>query len=131
VKGDVEACADVGMKHVVIEIATSHYKMKANNFTPDGVLGKVWIPFSTPRAAGSTCIFRRDATRADIHYLETIYRKAVNEAKADEVVIVDTLASLHGDHVLPDEKTERMGNRSHHGPLHSDFGLGRPAVSLL
>jgi methanogen homocitrate synthase len=41
VKGDIEACADVGIKHIIVEIATSHYKMKANNFTPEGVLERV------------------------------------------------------------------------------------------
>ncbi len=38
-----------------------------------------------------TAFFAVDATRADLRYLETIYKKAVEEGKADEVVMVDTL----------------------------------------
>lgn len=38
-----------------------------------------------------TAFFAVDATRADLGFLESIYRKAVGEGKADEVVIVDTL----------------------------------------
>jgi len=92
VKGDIEACADVGVKHVVIEIATSSIKMKANNFTPEGVLTKIVDSLQYAKSRGLyTAFFAVDATRADLPYLETVYKKAVNEGKSDEVVIVDTL----------------------------------------
>jgi isopropylmalate/homocitrate/citramalate synthase len=92
VKGDIEACADVGVKHVIIEIATSAIKMKANNFTPEGVLGKIVDGLQYAKSRGLyTAFFAVDATRADLKYLESVYRKAVGEGKADEVVIVDTL----------------------------------------
>jgi isopropylmalate/homocitrate/citramalate synthase len=126
VKGDVEACADVGMKHVVIEIATSHYKMKANNFTPDGVLGKVVDTVHYAKSRGLyVAFFAVDATRADIRYLETIYKKAVNEAKADEVVMVDTLgvATPETIYYLTKKLSEwvKVPIMIH---CHSDFGLG-------
>ena len=90
VKGDVEACADTGVKHIIIEIATSPYKMKAYNFTPEGVLGKALDCLQYAKSRGLyTAFFAVDASRADLTYLETIYKKAVNEGKADEVVIVD------------------------------------------
>ena len=83
VKGDVEACADVGVKHVVIEIATSPYKMKANNFTPEGVLSKVTDSLQYAKSRGLyMAFFAVDATRADLKYLETIYKMAVNEGKS-------------------------------------------------
>jgi isopropylmalate/homocitrate/citramalate synthase len=92
VKGDIEACADVGVKHVIVEIATSAIKMKANNFTPEGVLGKIVDSLQYAKSRGLyTAFFAVDATRADLKYLESVYRKAVGEGKADEVVIVDTL----------------------------------------
>ncbi len=92
VKGDIEACADVGVKHVIIEIATSAIKMKANNFTPEGVLGKIVDGLQYAKSRGLyTAFFAVDATRADLGYLEKVYRKAVGEGRADEVVIVDTL----------------------------------------
>jgi isopropylmalate/homocitrate/citramalate synthase len=92
VKGDIEACADVGVKHVIVEIATSAIKMRANNFTPEGVLGKIVDGLQYAKSRGLyTAFFAVDATRADLKYLESVYRKAVGEGKADEVVIVDTL----------------------------------------
>jgi isopropylmalate/homocitrate/citramalate synthase len=82
----------VGIKHVIIEIATSHYKMKANHFTPEGILEKVMDSLQYAKTRGLyTAFFAVDATRADLNYLETIYKKTVNQGKADEVVIVDTL----------------------------------------
>ena len=92
VKGDIEACADVGVKHVIVEIATSSIKMKANNFTPEGVLGKIVDSLQYAKSRDLyTAYFAVDATRADLRYLETVYKKAVEEGKADEVVMVDTL----------------------------------------
>jgi isopropylmalate/homocitrate/citramalate synthase len=92
IKGDIDACIDVGVKHVICEIATSSYKMKANNFTPEGVLGKVLDSLQYAKSRGLyTAFFAVDATRADLGFLESIYRKAVEEGKADEVVMVDTL----------------------------------------
>ncbi len=92
VKGDIEACADVGVRNVVIEIATSPIKMKANNFTPEGVLAKVTDSLLYAKSRGLyTAYFAVDATRADLKFLEAVYKRAVEEGGADEVVIVDTL----------------------------------------
>jgi isopropylmalate/homocitrate/citramalate synthase len=92
IRGDIDGCLDVGVKHIVCEIATSPYKMKANNFTKEGVLGKILDSLQYAKSRGLyTAFFAVDATRADLQFLETIYRKAVEEGGADEVVIVDTL----------------------------------------
>jgi 2-isopropylmalate synthase len=40
-----------------------------------------------------TAFFAVDATRAELGFLESIYKRAVNEGKADEVVIVDTVGA--------------------------------------
>ena len=92
VKGDIDACIEVGIKHIICEIATSPYKMRANNFTPEGVLGKMLDSLQYAKSRGLyTAFFAVDATRADLVFLESIYRKAVEEGEADEVVMVDTL----------------------------------------
>jgi isopropylmalate/homocitrate/citramalate synthase len=92
VRGDIDACIDIGVKHIICEIATSQLKMKANNFTPEGVLEKVLDSIQYAKSHGVyTAFFGVDATRADLGFLETIYRKAVEEGGADEVVMVDTL----------------------------------------
>jgi isopropylmalate/homocitrate/citramalate synthase len=92
VKGDIDACIDVGVKHVICEIATSPYKMDAYHFTPEDVLGKVLDSLQYAKYRGLyTAFYAGDATRADLKFLETMYKKAVEEGKADEVVMVDTL----------------------------------------
>ncbi len=125
VKGDVEACADVGVKHVVIEIATSHYKMKANNFTPDGVLSKVMDAIQYAKNRGLyVAFFAVDATRADLKYLETIYKLAVNEGKADEVVMVDTLGVASPETMFYlTKKVREWVNVPVMAHCHSDFGM--------
>jgi len=92
VKGDVDACIDVGVKHLICEIATSPVKMKANNFTQDSVLRKALDSLQHAKKHGIyTAFFAVDATRAELDFLEKIYRMAVKEGGADEVVMVDTL----------------------------------------
>jgi isopropylmalate/homocitrate/citramalate synthase len=125
VVGDIEACADVGVKHVIIEIATSQYKMKANNFTPDGVLGKVMDSLRYAKSRGLyTAFFAVDATRADLKFLETIYKKAVNEGKADEVVMVDTLGVATPETMFYlTKKLREWVNVPIMTHCHSDFGM--------
>lgn len=92
VKGDIDGCLDVGVKHIICEIATSSHKMNAYNFTPDGVMGKILDSLQYAKSKGLyVAFFAVDATRADMAFLENIYKRAVREGGADEVVIVDTL----------------------------------------
>jgi isopropylmalate/homocitrate/citramalate synthase len=92
VKGDIDACADVGIRHIVCEIPTSSYKWKAYHFTQEGVIGKMMESLVYAKSKGIyTAFFAVDATRSDIQVLEMIYKKAVTEGQANEVVIVDTL----------------------------------------
>lgn len=92
VKGDIDGCIDVGVKHIICEIATSPVKMKANNFTEESVLRKVLDSLQHAKKNGLyTAFFAVDATRSDLNFLEKVYRKAVEEGGADEVVLVDTL----------------------------------------
>jgi len=82
VRGDIDACLDVGVKHIICEIATSPYKMKAYNYTPEWILEKVVENLQYAKSRGLyTAFFAVDATRADLRFLESIYRKAVEEGK--------------------------------------------------
>ena len=92
VKGDIDACLDVGVRSIICEIATSPYKMRAYNFSTQDVLKKALDCLQYAKGRGLyTAFFAVDATRADMDFLETIYTKAVEEGGADEVVVVDTL----------------------------------------
>jgi isopropylmalate/homocitrate/citramalate synthase len=125
VRGDIDACIDVGVKHVVIEIATSPYKMKANNFTPEGVLGKAVDNLEYAKSRGLyTAFFAVDATRADLGFLESIYRKAVEKGLADEVVIVDTLGVATPETMFYlTKKLREWVKVPIMGHCHNDFGL--------
>ena len=92
VRADIDACLDVGVKHIICEIATSSIKMKANNFTSEKVLGRVLDCLEYAKGRGLyTAFFAVDATRTDLDFQEEIYTRAVAEGGADEVVMVDTL----------------------------------------
>lgn len=71
-----------------------------------------------------TAFFAVDATRADLGFLESIYRKAVEKGSADEVVIVDTLgvATPETMFYLTKKLTEwvKVPIMTH---CHNDFGL--------
>lgn len=126
VKGDIDACIEVGVKHIICEISTSPYKMKAYNFTPEGVLTKILDSLQYAKSHGLyTAFFAVDATRADLSFLETIYTKAVEEGKADEVVIVDTLGVATPETMFYLTKKLREWVKV---PImahcHNDFGMG-------
>lgn len=92
VRGDIDACLDVGVQSIICEIATSPHKMRAYNFSAQDVLKKALDCLEYAKGRGLyTAFFAVDATRADMAFLETIYTKAVEEGGADEVVVVDTL----------------------------------------
>ena len=92
IRGDIDACAQVGIKHVICEIATSDIKMHAYHITRDQVLKKAIDAVQHAKSLGIyTAFFAVDSTRADIKFLETIFRKVADEGQADEMVIVDTL----------------------------------------
>ncbi len=92
VRGDIDACVDTGVKHIICEISTSPVKMHAYGFTPQKVLDKTLDCIQHAKSKDLyTAFFAVDATRADMDFLEKIYRMAVEEGGADEVVVVDTL----------------------------------------
>jgi len=125
VKGDIDACIDVGVKHIICEIATSQYKMKANNFTPEGVIEKALDSLQHAKSHGLyTAFFAVDATRADLEFLKTIYKKAVEEGKADEVVMVDTLGVATPETMFYlTKKLREWVNVPIMTHCHNDFGM--------
>jgi isopropylmalate/homocitrate/citramalate synthase len=125
VKSDIDACIDVGVKHIICEIATSPHKMEANKFTPEGVLGKVLDNLQYAKSHGLyTAFFAVDATRAELGFLETIYRKAVEEGGADEVVMVDTLGVATPETMFYlTRKLREWVNVPIMAHCHNDFGM--------
>jgi isopropylmalate/homocitrate/citramalate synthase len=126
VRTDIDACIDVGVERIICEIASSSHKMKAYNFTSEGVLGKVvdCIQYAKDRGL-YVAFFAVDATRADLGFLETMYGKAVEDAKADEVVMVDTLGVANPETMFYLTRKLRawvsVPIMTH---CHNDFGMG-------
>ena len=125
VKGDIDACIDVGVKRIVCEIGTSHYKMKAFNFTPEDILNKVVDCLQHAKSHSLyTAFFSVDTTRSDLGFLETVYKKAVEEGGADEVVMVDTLGVATPETMFYlTTKLREWVNVPVMTHCHSDFGM--------
>lgn len=89
---DVKSNIETGIKHMVCEILTSPEKMKAWGLTEDIILKRIRDAISYAKQENIyTSFFAVDATRAKPEFLQKVYKTAVNECGADEVVVVDTL----------------------------------------
>jgi len=122
---DIDACIDVGIKHIICEIAASPYKMKAYNFTPETVLEKTLDSLEYAKSRDLyTAFFAVDATRAELGFLETLYTKAVEGGRADEVVMVDTLGVATPETIFYlTRKLKEWVNVPIMIHCHNDFGM--------
>jgi isopropylmalate/homocitrate/citramalate synthase len=125
IRGDVDACAEVGIKHVICEIATSDIKMRAYNINRDQVLKKAIDAVQHAKSLGMyTAFFAVDSTRADIDFLETIFRKVATEGQADEMVIVDTLGVATPETMFSlTQKLKQWVDLPIMTHCHNDFGM--------
>jgi isopropylmalate/homocitrate/citramalate synthase len=123
---DIDACLEVGVKRVVIESPTSPYKMKAYNFSQERVLNMVRenLLYAKERNLYSA-YFAVDASRSELGFLEQVYRKAVTEGRADEVVAVDTLGVANPEAMaFLVERIKGWVDVPVMVHCHNDFGLG-------
>jgi isopropylmalate/homocitrate/citramalate synthase len=126
VPADVEALAELGVPAAVIEAPVSELKLEALGVDREAMLERIVYAVSYAVEQGLTvAFFGVDGTRADLGYLETVYRTAA-EAGAQEAVVVDTLGIAS-----PDAVADLVGRaRDWLGPGvpihfhgHNDFGL--------
>ena len=124
---DVAAVADLGMKHTVVEAPVSDLKLGALGVAREEVLERVRKAVAFGAAQGlNVAFFGVDGTRADLAFLEQVYKTA-RDAGAKEFVIVDTIAIATPESVafLLRHAREWLGQDAvihFHG--HNDFGLG-------
>lgn len=123
---DVAAVADLGMRACVVEAPVSDLKLGALGISRDEVLGRVRHAVAFGARQGlQVAFFGVDATRADLAFLEQIYKTA-RDAGAQEFVMVDTIAIA-----TPEAVTFLMGRAFEwlgadaviHFHGHNDFGL--------
>ncbi len=90
--GDVDINAECGVRHMILEIAVSEVKMQAYGADREGVVRKMRLAIERAKELGLYVAFMPvDLTRADVSFAETVITQAVEQAGADEVVVVDTI----------------------------------------
>jgi hypothetical protein len=124
---DVAAVTDLGLRHAVIEAPVSDRKLKALGVSRDEVLNRIKnaVEFGV-KSGVHVAFFGVDSTRADLAFLEQVYKTA-KDAGAAEFAIVDTLAIATPEAVtyLIKKAQSWLGEDAiihFHG--HNDFGLG-------
>lgn len=126
VPADVEQLLDLGVRGAVIESPVSDGKLEAYGMTRESVLDRTTTAVRWAAENEVTvCYFAVDSTRADLGFLQEIYRAAV-EAGAEEVAVVDTLgiASPETAAYLTTKVIGWVGeNTPVHWHGHNDFGL--------
>ena len=125
IKTDVDACLEADVDAVVCEIATSDLKFKAYGLDKQKVLARCVETLKYAKDHGlHTAFFSVDLTRADLDFLKTINTAAVDEGKADELVIVDTLGVALPEAIFYlTKKFKEWFKVPIHIHCHNDFGL--------
>jgi len=131
VPADVDLLLELGVRAAVIESPVSDGKLRAYGISHETLLERVTTAVSHAAENGvNVCFFGVDGSRAELTFLERVYKQAV-QAGAREVAVVDTigavnpeaaalLVSLAREWVGPDVPVHWHG--------HNDFGLGTAAA---
>jgi isopropylmalate/homocitrate/citramalate synthase len=131
VREDVDALLELGVRFATIEAPVSDWKLNAYGLSRDKICERISEAVGYAVGHGiRVCFFAVDSTRADLQFLDEVYRRAV-DAGAGEVAVVDTIG------VLNPEAVAFVVGRVHHvlGPEipvhwhgHNDFGLATAAA---
>ncbi|MDR2187742.1 MAG: hypothetical protein LBE62_06775 [Azonexus sp.] len=131
VKADIDAHIALGTQAVLIEIAASEAKIKAYGFTRETVIARLSEAIQHACAHGMRVnFFPVDSTRADLEFLEQVYRAAI-DAGAAEVSVVDTIGACAPEAVefLIRQVARWVGPEVPiHWHGHNDFGLATAAA---
>jgi isopropylmalate/homocitrate/citramalate synthase len=132
VGADVEALVELGLRSSVVEAPISDRKLDALGVDREAMLERIVYAVSDAARQGITvAFFGVDGTRADLGYLETVYKTAI-EAGAKEAVIVDTIgvATPEAVEFLVGEAREWLGpDVPLHFHGHNDFGLATASAA--
>jgi isopropylmalate/homocitrate/citramalate synthase len=91
VAADVQVIVELGLRASVIEAPVSDLKLEALGVPREKMLGRIADAVSYAAGEGvKVAFFGVDGSRADLGFLEQVYRTAI-EAGAAEVVVVDTI----------------------------------------
>jgi isopropylmalate/homocitrate/citramalate synthase len=125
-RADIDEVIKLGLKFTVIEVPTSEIKLEAYGITPQEAVRRAADAVGYARRNGiRVAFFPVDSTRANLDFLKSIYRAAL-DAGAEEAVVVDTIGACSPEAVefLVGEVRDWLGPAvplHFHG--HNDFGL--------
>ncbi len=125
VPADLEALAELGVQHAVIESPISDGKLDAIGVSRDTMLERITSAMRFAAEHGiHAAFFGVDSTRADLDFYRRVYESAV-EAGAREVVVVDTLGIASPEAVtnLVGSTLQWVDGAPVHFHGHNDFGL--------
>lgn len=129
---DVDALLETGVRSTIVEAPVSDRKLDAYRISRETVSQRITDAVTHAVSSGMrVCFFGVDGTRADLRFLEEVYRRAV-DVGASEIAVVDTIGVLN-----PEAAAFLVGRvRQWLGPTipvhwhgHNDFGLAT-AVSI-
>jgi isopropylmalate/homocitrate/citramalate synthase len=131
VRADVDALLELGLEASVIESPISDVKLGALGVTRAEMLDRIATAVEAAASRGiRVAFFGVDGTRADLHFFEEAYKRAV-DAGAAEAVVVDTIgvATPEAAAYLVGATTEWLGSDVPvHWHGHNDFGLATAAA---
>jgi len=125
VPADLEALAELGVRHAVIESPISDGKLAAIGVSRETMLERITSALRFAAEHGiHAAFFGVDSTRADLEYFRRVYESAV-DAGAREVVVVDTLGAASPEAVtdLVGATLQWVDGAPVHFHGHDDFGL--------
>jgi isopropylmalate/homocitrate/citramalate synthase len=132
VPADVDALLEIGVRAAVIESPVSDGKLNAYGISREKLIERVTTAVSHASASGVTvCFFGVDGTRADLEFLERVYKEAVG-AGAKEIAIVDTLGAVTPEAAAFLVRAARQWvgpDVPVHWHGHNDFGLATAAAA--
>ncbi len=131
VPDDVAAIADLGLTSTVIEAPVSDLKLGALGVERSEMLRRIRTAVAAAVQHGvKVAYFAVDSTRADLSFLESVYKTSL-DAGAQEVVVVDTIgvATPEAAAFLVEAVRNWVGpDVPVHFHGHNDFGLGTAAA---
>lgn len=123
---DVEACVETGVSRIICEIPASPYKLRAYGRSEQWVREQIKDVLPYAKDCGLYVgFFAVDATRTPTDFLEAVYKTAVNECGADEVVVVDTVGIATPEKMssLTQKVIDWVANIPVSVHCHNEFGL--------
>jgi isopropylmalate/homocitrate/citramalate synthase len=127
---DVDALLECGVQSTIIEAPVSDRKLGAYRMSRETVCQRITDAVTHAVSAGMrVCFFGVDGTRADLQFLEDVYRRAI-DVGAGEIAVVDTIGVLNPEAaaLLVERVCRRVGPEIPvHWHGHNDFGLATAA----